>query len=283
VHRYAVSFAPVYSILAAAGVVALTSLLPRGGAFVGTAMVVLLTAALARWTVPALTEVRRNPSPPVVAMEWIARAVPRSAPLLVHGSVIPYARYFLPDREGTIVETPEDMGLKPLPGQAIVVTELPVPALSASRFVRGRGHLFDMVRERYFEMTVVPAHAWAAFGEGWHDLEWHSEVVWIWMGRRSVTSLPPIDGQASLTLRLEPVPEKGPPVVEVHLNGRLLERFEAAGEVEKSWIVEARSDQWNELVITADRSVTPAREGLGSDTRELSLQLKGYDWTPAVQ
>ena len=216
-------------------------------------------------------------------MEWIERAAPRNSMTLIHGSVIPYARYFLGDREMNIVEVPRDMGDAPPPVDSFLVTELPSPAISAFRFVRGRGTLFDMVRERYFEMTIVPAHAWAEFGEGWHDVEWHSEVVWLWMGRRSITHLPPMKGRATLVLRLEPVPEKGPPLVEVSLNGNVIERFNATGKVERSWTVDARADAWNELVITSDRSVNPAAEGLGDDTRDLSLQLLGYDWAPAGQ
>lgn len=281
VTRYGVSFAPMYAILAAAAVVSTASLLPRGGRTAGAIVVMAFAAALARWTVPALSEVRRNPSPPVAAMEWINRAVPRQTTTYVHGSVIPYARYFLGERQMEIVESPRDIGSAPVSRDAMVVTELPSPALSASRFVRGRGRLFEIVRERYFEVTVIPAQAWAGFGEGWHDIEWHSEVVWLWMGRRSVTWLPPMEGPATLTLRFEPVPEKGPPVIEVQLNGQMIERFAASGLTEKKWNVTPRADGWNELVITADRAVNPAREGISGDARDLSLQLLGYDWAPA--
>ena len=281
VTRYGVSFAPMYAILAAAGVVSVMRLLPRFGGVLGAVVVIVFAAALARWTVPALTEVRRNSSPPVVAMEWINRVVPRRAITYVHGSVIPFADYLLGKRAMQIVEVPRDLGDVPVATDSVVVTELPSCALSASRFVRGRGRLFDMARERYFEMTVIPAHAWAEFGDGWHSVEWHSEVVWHWMGARSVTYLPPLEGPASLTLRFEPAPEKGPPVITVQLNGKTIETFAARGKMEKTWVVDARANAWNELVITSDRVVNPARDGIGADTRDLSIQLLGYDWMPA--
>ena len=283
VTRYGVSFAPMYAVLAAAGVISLTAFLPRGGAVIGVVVVLASAAVLAVWTVPALTEVRRNSSPPVVVMEWVNRAVPRQSTTYVESSVVPFADYFLGQRQMKLVESPRDLGAAPVAPDSVVVTELPSSALSASRFVRGRGRLFDIARKRYFEMSVVPAQAWAEFGEGWHSVEWHSEVVWQWMGARSVTYLPPLDGRAALTLRLEPAPEKGPPVISVHLNGKAIDTFAVHGRMEKTWNVDATAGGWNELVITSDRVVNPAREGIGTDGRDLSIQLLGYDWTPAAR
>ncbi|HUP50422.1 MAG TPA: hypothetical protein VNA04_16730 [Thermoanaerobaculia bacterium] len=279
--RYGVAYAPMYAILAAAAVAGAVAWVPGMGRGGGAVVVILFTAALARWTLPALTEVRRNPSPPVAAMRWISEHVPPTSATYVHSSVAPFARYYLAGRETTMVNAPAEMTPLPPPPDAIVVMEHPSPALSARRFVRRRGRLFDVVRQRYFEVTVVPAQAWAEFGEGWYGEEWHGEAVWHWMGRESRMRLPPLAGPARLTLRLGPVLEKGPPAIEVRLNGVVVERFTAGGAVERTWSVPARAGDWNELVLTSDRSVNPAREGFGADGRDLALQLLGYDWAPA--
>lgn len=280
VGRYGVSFAPMYALLAASAVIGLPGLSGTTGRVAATMVVLGFAAAFARSTLPALAEVRKNASPPVVAMEWIARRMPREPLSYVHGSVIPYARYFLRSRKTAIVEVPTDMGPSPPARGTIVVTETPSPALRARRIVRGRGRLFDIVRQRYFETTIIPAESWAQFGDGWHGTEWHGATVWIWMGPRSVTHLPPLSGKAMLALSIEPVLEKGPPVVELRLNGNVIDRFAVAQRMRRSWTVNARAGAWNELVITSDRAVNPARDGLGDDPRDLSLRLLGYDWAP---
>jgi hypothetical protein len=173
------------------------------------------------------------------------------------------------------------MGHEPPPGDAVVVTETPMPLMSARRFVRGRGVLFEMVRQRYFEVTVLPAQAYASFGDDWHPTEWHGEAVWIWMGERSTTRLPPAAGPMRLVLRVEPALEKGPPVIEVNLNGTVVDTFAATEEMERSWVVPARSSDWNELVLTSDRWVNPLKEDIAPDGRDLSIRLLGYDWVPA--
>ena len=280
VTRYGVSFVPLYAILAAAAAVGIVSLVPglRGGA--GAVLVLLLSAALARWSWPALAEVRHNPSPPHAAMQWVNDHVPRSATVYVHGSVVPFARYFIRNHEQNELTSDGRFVTPPPPGPSVVVAEPASPANSAQRFVRPRARLFDLVRRRYFEVTVLPAKAWAEFGEGWHGLEWEGATVWTWMGERSEMRLPPLSGRARLRLGLEPALEKGAPIVEVMVNGQTLDRFAAEGPVDRSWMVDASPEGMNEVVITADRSVNPARDGYGEDGRDLSLRLVSYDWTP---
>ena len=280
VTRYGVSFVPMYAILAAAAAVGVASFVPRVGGS-GAVFVVLLAGALARWSLPALAEVRRNPSPPYAAMQWVNEHVERSATVYVHGSVDPYARYLVRGHEKRDLADDGTFVSPPPPGPAVVVAELASTAGSARRFVRPRGRLFDVVRQRYFEVTVVPASAWAELGEGWYGTEWVGATVWTWMGQRATMRLPPLAGRATLRLAFEPALEKGPPVVEVIVNGERVERFVADAPIDRSWTVEARADRMNQVMITADRSVNPARDGNGEDGRDLSLRLLSYDWAPA--
>lgn len=281
VSRYGVTYAPMYAILAAAALVGAFAWIPRAGEWAGALLVLFLTAALARWSVPALTEVRRHASPPVRALEWIDTKIPPSATVFVHGSLMPFITYLIGGRPTVLVDQPQDLGPAVQPADAILVTETPTPLLSATRFVRGRGRIFDIVRQRYFETTIIPASAWAKFGDGWHPEEWHGADVWLWMGGRSVTLLPPLNGPARLTLKLEPALEKGPPIMDVRLNGTLIETLSVGAPMERTWTVEAAGDRWNELVLTSDRFINPLSEGIGRDSRDLSVRLLGYDWKPA--
>lgn len=282
VSRYGVTYAPMYAILAAAALAGASAWIPGVGRWGGPLLVLVLAAALARWSIPALSEVRRNPSPPVRALEWIDKEIPRSAPVFVHGSLMPFATFIIGDRPTILVDQPQDLGPAVQPADAILVTETPTPLMSATRFVRDRGRAFDIVRQRYFETTVLPARTWAKFGDGWHPEEWHGADVWLWMGARSVTLLPPSNGRMRLTLKLEPALEKGPPVIEVRLNGAPIETIAVGAPMERSWTVEASADRWNELVLTSDRFINPLREGIGGDSRDLSVRLLGYDWKPAA-
>lgn len=281
VTRYGVMFAPMYAVLAAAAVIGVLAWIPGLGRAAGAVVIVLFAASWARWTFPALTEVRRHASPPVRAVMWLNENVPSSSMVYVHASFTSFARYFMGGRPHEKVESPADLGSVPAADDALLVSETSLPLLSAQRFVRGRGVLFEIARRRYFEVTVIRAGAWGEFGDGWHAMEWHGEAVWLWMGGRSEMSLPPAAGSMKLSLRLEPALEHGPPIIEAQLNGQLVERFALTETMEKSWVVPARSDGWNELVLTSDRFVNPLQEGISADGRDLSLRLLGYDWVPA--
>lgn len=280
VTRYGIAFVPPYGLLAAAGVIGFFAWIPGLGRLAGSVLVVLFTLLYARWPVPALTEVRQNLSPPVRAVQWVNEGVPASTIVYVDDNMVPFASYFMGGRQLAKVEVPADLGPVPPPADSVVLTELPSALARARRFVRPRGVLFDIVRHRYFDTTVIPAEAWAAFGEGWYDTEWYGSHVWIWMRERSSMLLPPARGPVTLAVRLEPVPGHAP-VIEARVNGALIERFEVAKTTDRRWTVRSRADGWNELTLTSDRVTNPSKDGTGGDARDLSVRLLSYDWIPA--
>ena len=95
--------------------------------------------------------------------------------------------------------------------------------------------------------------------------------------------MPPAVGPMRLTLRLEPALEHGIPNIELSLNGKALDTFAVSEPREKSWVLEPRSDGWNEVALASDRFVNPLQEGISPDGRDLSVRLLGYDWTPVTQ
>jgi len=101
------------------------------------------------------------------------------------------------------------------------------------------------------------------------------------MSGGSETLLPPIAGQARLFLGFDLPTELVPrhPTVTITVNGRVIDRFVCTTpSATRSWIVPARGNAWNQLVITLDKVINPAREGLAPDARDLGLHLTSYGW-----
>jgi hypothetical protein len=279
-----VSFAAMYAFLAVDAVAAVSSTVRRISE-PATALAALALASLfAWWTLPAIVTQRTTISPPVQAMRYIAESVPSTATLYVHGSMGPFVTYFDPPQHRELWPDEGLFPTKPFGPGDVLVNEVTSAAAGAHNFTRARDRIWSIVRERYFEVTVVPPSSVLSFGEGWHGEEMWGESWWRWMGGRSVTMLPPIAGSARLSfageIPTELVPRK--PTLEVKLNGKVVDRFVVADRYfKKNWIVTPRSDGVNELVLSMDKVINPAKEGINPDTRDLGLMLSSYGWEPA--
>jgi hypothetical protein len=275
--RYAVSYIAMYAILAA-DALAFVPLLQ-------IAAVAVLVARFGWWTIPALRDVRNIVSPPVAAMQWIRSNVPRTAKLYVHGSMTPWAESMLDGYDITFFVDPAELGAQPFRTGDWFATEALTTAPGAHNFTRERGRLFDIARRRYFEVSVAPATtALLRWGKGWYDEEVIGSSVWRWMSGRSTTLLPPIGGNARLSLAFDLPNELVPrhPTVTVMLNGQVVDQILCTTpSVSRSWTVPARADAWNELVIELDKVINPAKEGINPDARDLGLNLTSYGWAPA--
>ncbi len=272
--RYAVSYAAMYTILAA-DALAFIPLLQ-------IAAVVALMARLIWWTVPALRDVRSTPSPTVTAMSWIRTNVPQGTKLFVHDSFLPWSKYRFAGYDVTIFDDPAELPLHPMGPGEWYVTEGSSAAAGAHNFVRERGPLFDIARRRYFEVSVAPATELLRFGDGWYGEESVGTSAWRWMSGRSTTLLPPLAGNGRLTLGFDLPSEVVPrhPTVTIAVNGQIVDRMVCTTpSMSKSWIVPARNSGWNELVITLDKVINPAKEGISPDPRDLGLNLTSYGWT----
>jgi hypothetical protein len=84
-------------------------------------------------------------------------------------------------------------------------------------------------------------------------------------------------------LKLEPALEKGPPVVEIRLNGAIVDTISVDAPLERTWTVQPADDRWNELELKSDRFINPLSAGISADARDLSVRLLGYDWRPAAR
>jgi hypothetical protein len=231
------------------------------------------------WTWPALTAVRHSVAPPVAAVDWLRNhADPRADTIYVHAGMIPYAEWYLPEyRMRYIFESaPPAAWMLRQPGWFL--REDASNAVGAQNFVRPHGRLWDLVRRRYFEVSARPVTEHVVFGAGWYDEESVNGEVWRWMGGRAVAELPPIHGNARLTLGLYAPLDTllSAPEVVVRVNGIVVDRFvPPASLVQREIVVHARDDAVNELVIETSGVVKTPR-----DSRTLGLRLNALGWLP---
>src|SRR5205823_8068978 len=141
-----------------------------------------------------------------------AHADPR-APLYVHLGMLPYAEALLPERDVRgVMAPPARWASGPAP---LFLREDP----GAINFVRERGHLWWLTRQRYFVVSVTPVAQRAAMRSGWYDEEGNGKVRWRWMGARSAIELPPARRAHLLLSFYVPLDVlRAQPNVEVRLN-----------------------------------------------------------------
>ena len=266
VSRFSIGYIPLVAILAADGIVLLT----RGAA---PAVAAIVVAIMIVWTWPAIREVREHASPPFAAMTWLRTHASRT---WVHGSMRPFSEYSLGDRiEETDARYPP--AVWPRGDRDFFVAEKAVSAPGAIWFMRRRNALFNIARQRYFEVTVAPVTP-IALTHGWYGREGAGGHEWQWMGRRGVVQLPPMPGCATLRIRFN-VPAERLPTVTLTLDGALLDRIRMRSDwIERSYLV----DSGRTLVIETDGVVNPAAQHLGGDARDLGLRLDEIVWTSAT-
>jgi hypothetical protein len=283
VSRYAIGYMPMHALLAAD---ALWLILGRIREPVPQFACLALAAALAWWTWPAARRVRGADAPTVAAIRWVLHnAYPGAGTLFIHDGLGPFAEYFFRGYNERFFERVSELPYGGYVEPAYVLIPEAMKANDAKLFMRPHDRLYRIVRQRYFEASVLPAWDLVRFGRGWYDAEGDGSNNWRWMTRSSETLLPPAGPRGRLTMRFfVPLDAFPPPTVDVQVNGATVDRFVAGKpELEKSWIVPSRAGAANDLRITSSDAVVPARTHPGGDTRELALKLTSITWQPASQ
>ena len=269
VSRYGTAYLPLYALLAAAGAHAIAFF------WIDVAIVAAIVARLFVWTLPAVREIRSGESPPAAAMREIVRRQPQQS-VFVHMSMSPFADESLASMPTTVILKENELPLEPR--HALYVCECVRPG---HLYERPRGALWNIVRRRYFDVTLTTLGQVWRFRDGWHDEEGEGSVVFRWMKGRSVTILPDVGPRARLTLAFG-IPSQlvaAAPTLTVTLNGRVIDRVRCTQEnMAKTWDVDANANAPNELVLSIDHIVNPLRQHLGGDARDLGLRLDRYEW-----
>ncbi len=286
VSRFSIGYAPMIAILAADGASILAREISgrfgtRAATVVESTVVAVLVVLMGFWTWPALRIVSTTISPPVAAAEWIRANVSPTTKLYVHLGMMPYSDEFLFDLHPIYVMVPPTAVWSSEEG-ALYLHEDASIVSGARNFVRERPRLWELARQRYFEVSIRPLSETVVYGDGWYEEEAKGSLVWRWMGSRSSMQLPSLRGRARLTLSLyAPLDAlSAPPRITIRLNGRVVEQLRPTkSNVEFTSDVASRADAPNEVVIETDGVVRPA-DIHRSDARVLGLRLNGLGWVP---
>jgi hypothetical protein len=282
--RLSIGYIPLLALLAAEGMRTVAELIPHARAAV-VIQVVFLIGVLGRlvpWTASALREPRIHDSPTYAASMWVRQHLdPGKVTIYVHGSMGPFAEYFLHDYKQ--VPVPDDFRIDQISDarDAWLITVGASAAADAVNFRRPHGRLWNINHHGYFETSVQPLADRAHFNDGWYGEESTEDHIWRWMGGRSTTLLPALQGRGELTMHfyvpLDALPQ--PPHVTITFNGAPIETFTASqSEIARTYVLPSRTGAPNELRIETDGVVNPARIGKGGDARDLGLQLRGLTW-----
>lgn len=286
VSRFALGYMPLFVLLIAMGL----ELLDGRSALARPRLLPLLLAGvvvirLVIWGAPAIAE-SRTIAPTAAAMHWIRQNVPRSdGKLYVAFGMVPFVEYFLPDYPMEQVLDERAIPVEGRHANSYLVTEGATGDPAGKNFIRPRKRLWKIVRQRYFEVCVVPLRSSARFAEGWYEAENQGAEVWRWMGRSSRTFLPAIDGKATLRLNLQFPLDTLPrtPTVTVTFNGKVVDRFRPTDwQMMRAYQLDSVSSGENELLIETDTAVNPRAQGLNDDPRDLGMLLRSMSWGAAA-
>lgn len=269
--RYAITSMPMLMILCAEGM----RLVMRKPVIQGI-VAAAIAGRLVQWTLPALNDVRRHDAPTFAAMQWVRQHVDRAKSTIYISEMDPMGEYLLGDYKRVSAFSDDFSGFSASDANAWLIAEKASGMPGAINFLRPRGHLFNISRKRYFEISVRPLASVIRYGDGWYGEENNADEVWRWMGRRSVAQLEAVPKMGELRIAFDvPVRET---VATISFNGQLLERIVCEGHVERRWVVPSNVAGPNTLTIELDRALTTP-----NDPRVLGLQLRACSWRAVDQ
>ena len=279
--RFSIGYMPLLALLAAEG---LRRFALSGG--------VVLAGAMFVWSWPGLHEVRTTPSPPVAAVEWLRTHVdPATTTLYVHRQLLPYVEVLAPrfatisvegndapvpwtvERDAYLLREESVLGVRWPQATALQSRMHDDRAAASGRrtprtFARPHGRLWDIVRRRYFSVSVTRIDARVAFGDGWYGQEGQTR----WMSERSSMQLPAVGGPAKLAFSLHVPSEVRGTTITIAVDGNVIETVEAReAYVDRTLML--NGTRAHEIVITTSRTY----EAPGP--RRLGLRLEWLVWT----
>lgn len=270
INRFSIGYAPMFAIFAADGI----RRVARHRDLVEAAIAAALIVAFIAWTAPALAPIRRDIAPPVRAVGAALRTVnPATSHLFVGYSMTPFIEYLAPNFPITRVMDDRAVPLTPAQSRYLLaeVSELPT---TGTLFRRDRDRLWNIARRHYFEVVLRPIVDSGQFASGWYPAEQQGMDEWRWMSSRSVTILPPAQGDTVLRLNFTIPGDLAPrqPLITVALNGTVLERFRAStSEISRDYHVKPRMAQ-NVMELTTDQTTKDAAG------RDLGLHVRFIAW-----
>lgn len=275
ISRFSIGYAPMFAFLAADGIARATRRHPRIEWAAGS----LLIAAFIAFTLPELSTVRNQVTPPVQAAQAARRTIdPERHDFRVAFNMAPYVDYFAPELDYILMMDDRSLPLASGPRQPVLLAEM-TEKPGGQLFRRRRGALWNIARHHYFEVVLKPIPRVPRFVSGWYEPERSHRDEFRWMGATSVMLLPPASGDTLLQLEMFFPPgilaEK--PTLIIKLNGRLLERLTPRDAVvtHKVHVEPAGGGAENVLELSMDRTIWDA-----GTARDRALRLRWLSWGP---
>ena len=273
ISRFSIGYQPMFAVFVADGIARVAG---RREWMLSAAFV----APFIFYTFPALTPVRKEVAPSIVAASTAAQRIdPRREQLFVGHTMTVFMDLVSPGFPYTKVVDDRAMPVDAKPNSWILA-EITTTRDEGFVFRRGRGALWNIARRHYFDIKLAPLHDRPQFGAGWYGPEGENADQWRWMAGSSVTNLPPAKGESILRLHLGVPGELVEHLAEitVKLNGRRLDTIIAARDsIERDYRVQpAPGGQPNVIELSIDRT-TPSHD----PPRELGLRLRYLAWGPS--
>ena len=149
--RFSIGYMPLLAILVAEAL----QIIFRARRLASASAALLIVTILIAWTVPALLRVRREESPPVRAMRYLADDLPGATAIYVQKRMRPFAEYYLADANVIHVDDLPPAA-RDASRPAVYLREGASSAIGARNFTWPRDALWNIARRRYFEVSVVP-------------------------------------------------------------------------------------------------------------------------------
>lgn len=295
---YALPYMPLFVGLAAGGLVLWPrALFVRRGARLQNAGLLLaagLAVAMAEWCYPMVKLLRREPSPPIQALQQLRQTLDPARDVLVYdGIFMSHVPYYLPEIKKVVrhgdqrIEGEHLLDPRNITGRLVSLSQAPVPG-AVNRGIhwesgRGERRLRVLSLGRLFDAYVTdlldPHHIVFLRNLGWHGAD--GEGI-NWASPRATVYLPPLpgDGQLEVKLRVPEQPDGTRAQVTVAVNGKLLEQFAPPADwFVKRYRVPAALPQgrWAELAFSADQPYLFPN----GDERPIGMFVREITWRPA--
>jgi hypothetical protein len=270
ISRFSIGYQPMFALFLADGIARVS----KKREWMLSAAVV---AAFFVYTFPALTPVRNEVAPSVLAARAAAGLVQREGKRLFAGqTMVVFLDLVAPGLPYTQVLDDRALPLGDAE-DAWLLAEVTATPETGRMFRRERGNLWNIARRHYFEIKLAPLAARPRFVSGWYEPELAEKSPRRCMAGRSVTLLPPVKDEALLRMHVEIPFELVPdhPAIAITVNGRLIESVPVNDHnLVRDFSVHPASGGANTLELSIDRT-------LRGDDREVGLCLRNLSWGPA--
>lgn len=270
ISRFAVAYMPLFALMAAIGIGLASDRLRRWQTPFIVVVTGLLVAGFAAFSWRPLRIVRTSDSPPIEAVSWVRSHLrPGTNTLLLGFGMSPFRDYYLPDFEFVHVHDANALAVDS-ETNGFLLSE--GEWQSGIHFSRPRGSLWKIARHHYFDVVVSPSIQKAKWGMGWFPPERSGAEVRRWMAGSAEVILPASPGKTRLSIELAVPLELPSTVIEVILDGRLLDRISnPRGSVSKTY--ELKRDAGSTRLVL--RSSATFRDSKG---RAVSIALRALSW-----